>query len=66
MKIPDSVSNNHLKGLCTLSPNFSHVFFRIRNPKNVSFTETLHTESDAYYLIGCKKNCETIQNFFKH
>ncbi len=36
------------KGLCTLSPNFSHVFFRIRNPKNESRIETLHTESDAY------------------
>ncbi len=36
------------KGLCTLSPNFSHVFFHIRNPKNESRIETLHTESDAY------------------
>ncbi len=30
----------------TLSPKFSHAFFRIRYPKNLSRTETLHTESD--------------------
>ncbi len=30
------------------SPKFSYAFFRIRYPKNLSRTETLHTESDAY------------------
>ncbi len=36
------------KGHCTRSPKFSYAFFRIRNPKNSSCTETLHTEFDAY------------------
>ncbi len=36
------------KGLCTLSPKFSHACFRIHNPKNSSRTETLHIESDTY------------------
>ncbi len=32
----------------TLSPKFSYAFFRIHSPKNLSRTETLHNESDAY------------------
>ncbi len=44
-----------LRSLLTESKLFVCVF-RICHPKNVSRTETLHTESDAYKLIHCKNN----------
>ncbi len=41
------------KGLCTLSPKCSHAFFKIRNPKN-------STESDTYSLICYEKISKTV------